>query len=80
MPSLGLNNIKLKIIDKMNKVVEVSNETQKPKLIISDVRYSCDKNTGERLDGKYDIRDVIKHCNENGYYIGEYWFPSKNAK
>ena len=24
---------------------------------------------------KPTIKDVEKHCNENGYYIGEYWFP-----
>ena len=23
------------------------------------------------------VKDVEKHCNENGYYIGEYWFPYK---
>ena len=26
---------------------------------------------------KPTIKDVEKHCNENGYYIGEYWFPHK---
>tara|TARA_R110000744_G_scaffold186367_1_gene305787 strand:+ start:2231 stop:2347 length:117 start_codon:yes stop_codon:yes gene_type:complete len=27
---------------------------------------------------KPTIKDVEKHCNENGYYVGEYWFPYRN--
>jgi len=42
------------------------NNAEKSKLDISDVRYSYE--------------DVEKHCNENGYYIGEYWFPRWNFK
>ena len=26
---------------------------------------------------KPTIKDVEKYCNENGYYIGEHWFPNK---
>ena len=29
---------------------------------------------------KPTIKDVEKHCNENGYYIGEYWFPYKSKQ
>jgi hypothetical protein len=29
------------------------------------------------MNKKPTIKDVEKHCNENGYYIGEYWFPYK---
>ncbi len=27
---------------------------------------------------KPTIKDVEKHCNENGYYVGEFWFPYRN--
>lgn len=27
-------------------------------------------------DVRYSYEDVEKHCKENGYYIGEYWFPN----
>jgi len=29
------------------------------------------------MKNKPTIKDVEKHCNENGYYIVEYWFPNK---
>ena len=29
---------------------------------------------------KPTIKDVEKHCNENGYYVGQYWFPYINLK
>jgi hypothetical protein len=51
-------------MEKDNKNTEV-NDTDK-KLHISDVRYSYE--------------DVEKHCNENGYYIGKYWFPFSDTK
>ena len=51
-------------MDKDNKNTELNNTDKK--LHISDVRYSYE--------------DVEKHCNENGYYIGEYWFPFSDTK
>ena len=32
------------------------------------------------MNNKPTIKDVEKHCNENGYYIGEFWFPKKPIK
>ena len=29
------------------------------------------------MSKKIHIKEIEKYCNENGYYIGEYWFPNK---
>jgi len=29
------------------------------------------------MSKKIHIKEVEKYCNEKGYYIGEYWFKSK---
>jgi len=29
------------------------------------------------MSKKIHIKEVENYCNENGYYIGEYWFPNK---
>ena len=41
-------------------------DSRNEKLLLSDVRYSYE--------------DVKKFCKENGYYLGEYWFPFRNTK
>jgi|LauGreDrversion4_2_1035121.scaffolds.fasta_scaffold390006_1 hypothetical protein len=47
----------------MNKEEQNLNNAENPKLDISDVRCS--------------YSDVEKWCDENGYYIGTYWFPNR---
>ena len=32
------------------------------------------------MSKKIHIKEIEKYCNENGYYIGEYWFPNKRTK
>jgi hypothetical protein len=39
--------------------------------------------TDEKLkisDVRYNYYDVEKHCEENGYYKYEYWFPYRDSK
>ena len=49
-----------------DKNLEQNSDNSNEKLHISDVRYSYE--------------DVEKFCNENGYYLGEYWFPFRDKK
>jgi hypothetical protein len=32
------------------------------------------------MSKKIHIKEVEKYCNENGYYIGEYWMPNTDKK